>query len=62
MVTLPVRAAPLFAATATLTVPVPVPLAPSVTVSHALLLDAFHEQELPVVTPTVVVSPSTAAA
>jgi hypothetical protein len=41
MVTVAVRAAPVFAVTATVTVAVPVPLA-GVTVAHVALLDAVH--------------------
>jgi hypothetical protein len=54
----PVRSAPLFAATATFTVPLPVPLAPLLMVSHDALLVAFHAQVLPVVTLTLVASPA----
>jgi hypothetical protein len=42
IVTVPVRAGPLFAATEYETVPLPVPLAPAVTVIHAALLAAVQ--------------------
>ena len=55
MVSVPVRAAPEFAAIATATVPLPVPLAPDVTVTNASLLAAVHAHALPAVTVTVAV-------
>lgn len=43
MVTVPVRAAPLFAAAATVTTPFPAPGAPFVTLSHGSFAAAVHE-------------------
>jgi hypothetical protein len=57
IVIVPVRCAPLFAATATFTVPLPVPLAPLLMVSHDALVVAFHAHVLPVVTLTLAASP-----
>jgi hypothetical protein len=54
IVMVPVRTlVPGFAATLKITVPCPVPLAPPVTVIHASLLVAVHEQLVPVTTDTV---------
>ena len=44
IVIVPLRAAPVFAATVKPTDPLPVPLAPAVTVIHDALLTAFHVQ------------------
>ena len=52
MVSVPVRAVPVFAATEYVTVPFPVPGLPLVTVIHATLLMAAHAQGLPVITLT----------
>lgn len=46
IVTVPVRAAPVFAATVNATAPLPVPDAPPVIVSHATLAVAVQAQEL----------------
>jgi hypothetical protein len=55
----PVRAAPVFAATPNATVPFPVPLEPDVTVIHDALLWADHAHVLSVaVTPMVPVPPA----
>ena len=53
IVTMPVRAAPVFAATLKPTTPLPVPAAPDVTVSHTALLTAVHAHAAVVVTFTV---------
>ena len=50
---MPVRAAPVFAATLKPTTPLPVPAAPDVTVSHTALLTAVHAHAAAVVTLTV---------
>ena len=50
MVIVPLRWAPVLAATATLTLPLPVPVAPALTVSQAALLVALQAQVLPAVT------------
>jgi hypothetical protein len=52
-VSVPVRAAPVFAATLKPTDPLPVPAAPDVTVSHTELLAAVHVQAAVVVTVSV---------
>ena len=58
MATVPVRSAvELLAATLTVTVSFPVPVAPAVTVSHEVEVDAVHVQPFEAVTPTVLVSP-----
>ena len=49
MVSVPVRAVPVFAATEYVTVPFPVPVLPLVTVIHATLLTAVHAQVFPVI-------------
>ena len=54
----PLRWAPVLAATATLTLPLPVPVAPALTVSQAALLVALQAQVLPAVTATLVASPA----
>jgi hypothetical protein len=53
IVTMPVRAAPVFTATLKPTAPLPVPAAPDVTVSHTALLTAVHAHAAVVVTFTV---------
>ena len=53
IVSRPVRAAPVFAATLKATTPLPVPAAPDVTVSHTALLTAVHAHAAVVVTFTV---------
>ena len=53
MVTVPVRKAPVLAATVYATLPFPVPVAPDVTVIHDALLLAVQIQPAAVVTPTV---------
>ena len=59
MVIVPLRWAPVLAATATLTLPSGrVPVAPLLTVSHAALLVALQAQVLPAVTATLVASPA----
>ncbi len=58
MVIVPLRWAPVLAATATLTLPLPVPVAPLLTVSHVALLVALQAQVLPAVTATLVASPA----
>ena len=50
IITMPVRAAPVFAATLKPTTPLPVPAAPDVTVSHTALLTAVHAHAAAVVT------------
>ena len=52
MVSVPVRALPVFAATEYVTAPFPVPLLPLVTVIHVTLLAAVHAQVFPVMTLT----------
>ena len=52
IMSVPVRAAPVFAATAYRTVPSPAPLAPDDTVIHSALLAAVHEHAEAVVTST----------
>jgi hypothetical protein len=59
-VIVPVRAAPVFAATLNSTVPFPLPLAPDVTVIHDALLTAVHVQVLAVETATAVPGPPAA--
>ena len=61
MVMVPVRAAPVFAATLNATVPLPLPLAPAVTVIHAALPLAVQLHPSPAVTATVPVSPGAAS-
>lgn len=53
IVAVPVRAAPVFAATLKPTGPFPVPLAPDVMVIHGAWLAAVHAQPAPAVTVTV---------
>jgi hypothetical protein len=53
MATVPLRAAPVFAATLRPTDPLPVPDAPDVTVIHGTPLTAVHEHAAVVVTATV---------
>ena len=53
IVSMPVRAAPVFSATLKPTTPLPVPAAPDVTVSHTALLTAVHGHAAVVVTFTV---------
>jgi hypothetical protein len=53
MVIVPLRAAPVLAATLNPTGPLPVPDAPDVTVNHGALLVAVHVQPAPAVTVTV---------
>jgi len=53
IVSMPVRAVPVFAATLKPTTPLPVPAAPDVTVSHTALLTAVHAHAAVVVTFTV---------
>jgi hypothetical protein len=53
MVAVPVRAAPVFAATLKPTGPFPVPVAPDVMAIHVALLVAVHAQPAPAVTVTV---------
>jgi hypothetical protein len=52
IVSVPLRADPVFAATLTPTEPLPVPAAPDVIESQDALLAAVHAQALPVVTAT----------
>jgi hypothetical protein len=60
IVSVPVRAAPPFAAMVKFTVPVPLPEAGALTVSHWALLVAVHAQPAVVVTVTGVPAPPTA--
>jgi len=53
IVSVAVRAAPLFAKTLNAITPLPLPDAPCVTVSHAALLTAVHEHAAAVVIETV---------
>jgi hypothetical protein len=53
----PVRAAPVLAATTKLTLPMPEPLAPLVIVIQGTLLTAVHEQLVPDVTDMALVVP-----
>ena len=53
IVTVPVRAPAVFAATFSVTVPLPLPLAPFVTVIHVALLVAGREHPLGAVTVTL---------
>ena len=53
IVAVPVRCAPVFAATVTPTAPLPEPVAPEVIVIHGALLAAVHVQPAVVVTMTV---------
>ncbi len=57
IVTVPLRAAPVLAATLNPTVPLPVPVAPDVTVIHAAFDVAVHPHAEPAVTATVPVPP-----
>ena len=61
MVTVPVRAAPLFAAVVRPTVPFPAPLAPDVTAIHGTFEVDVQLQPAPAVTITDVVPPPAAA-
>jgi hypothetical protein len=61
MVIVPVRAAPVFAATVKLTDPGPVPAAPAVIVIHDALLTAVHAQVPPAVTAIAVPAPPAAS-
>jgi hypothetical protein len=56
-VNVPVRAAPVFAATTKLTPPMPEPLAPLVIVIHVTLLTAVQEQLVPLDTESALVVP-----
>ena len=58
IVSVPVRAAPVLAATLYATVPLPVPAAPLVTVIQLSFAVAVHEQVLPAVTATLPVPPA----
>jgi hypothetical protein len=57
MVSVPVRAAPVFGRTLKPTEPFPVPFAPDVIVSHDALLVAVHAHPVVVVTATVPAPP-----
>jgi hypothetical protein len=61
MVSVPLRAAPVFAATVNATDPPPLPLAPDVMVIHDSLLVAVHVQPLAVETATGLAAPAVAA-
>jgi hypothetical protein len=61
IVSVPLRAAPVFCTTLKLTVPLPVPLPPLVTVIHGALDAAVHVQLVPAVTVTESVPPAAAA-
>ena len=61
MVIVPVRAAPVLAATVKATVPLPLPLAPLVTVSHDAVLAAVHAQPVGLVTDTLAAWPAATA-
>jgi hypothetical protein len=54
----PVRGGPEFAAAVKLTAPLPVPLAPDVTVSHEVAVEAAHAQPSAVDTPTAEPAPA----
>jgi len=58
MVSVPVRAAPVFAVALKPTAPLPLPLAPDVMLIHEALLDAVHAQWLAVATPTGLPGPA----
>lgn len=60
MISVPVRAALVFAATEYETAPLPVPVEPAVIVIQLALLRAFQLQELPVTTFTEPVPPANA--
>ena len=60
IVSVPVRAAPVFAATLNSTDPLPLPFAPEVMVIHEALLDAVHPQPLLAVTVTGFPAPAVA--
>jgi hypothetical protein len=60
MVSVPVRAVPVFARALKPTEPLPVPFAPELIVSHGALLVAVHAHPLAVVTATVPVPPDAA--
>ena len=62
MVSVPLRAFPVFAAMVNDTLPLLVPLAPAVIVSHDALLTAVHAHPDPAVTATVVPAPAPAGA
>jgi hypothetical protein len=61
IVSVPVRAGPMFAPTLNPTEPFPLPLAPDVTVIHVALLTAVHRHPACVDTATVPASPDAAA-
>src|SRR5688500_11325360 len=61
MVSVPVRAAPVFAVTLKLTAPLPLPLAPAVMLIHEALLVVVHAQPLAVDTVTGAPTPAVAA-
>jgi hypothetical protein len=62
MVSVPLRADPVLAATVYPTLPLPVPAVPDVTVIHDALLDAVHAQLAAVVTFTAGPAPPDAVA
>jgi hypothetical protein len=62
IVSVPLRAAPVFCATLKLTVPLPLPLAPLVTLIHVALDAAVQVQLVPAVTVTESLPPAAAAA
>jgi hypothetical protein len=61
MVSVPVRAAPVFAVMLNPTVPLPLPLAPDVMLIHDVLLVAVHVQPVVVETLTGLPAPAVAA-
>lgn len=61
IVSVPVRATPVFAAALMETVPLPLPLVPAVIVNHDALLAAIHAHPLPAVTVTGPAAPALAA-
>jgi hypothetical protein len=60
-VTVPVRAAPVFAAAVIVTVPLPTPVAPALIDSQDVLVDAVHAHPSAAVTETGAVTPPAAA-
>jgi hypothetical protein len=62
IVTVPVRAAPVFEATLNVTEPFPVPVAPATTVIHGASLVAVREQPAPPPMATVIAAPAAATA
>ena len=61
-VSVPLRAAPLFAAAVNATVPLPLPEAPFVSMIQASFAVAVHAQPAPAVTPTLPLPPAASTA